>query len=182
MRCQRCDKRVRRPVRRAKLAERDAKVALVLDAPMQESAPPAGSAGRTGASLDASKSYSAMLTGDVEVATRHLTQPTFPQPDTADGTDGGRQTALTAVGGAGSTYVPSTGVMSPRACAPFRSTSRAVCGRSSVAPCCTPWRSAEPILEPVPAALAHVRLAGSARGLDLVAARSIRLRTNDLGV
>ena len=45
-------------------------------------------------------------------------------------------------------------------------------------PCCTPWRSAEPILEPVPTALAHMRLAGPARGLDLVAVRSVRLRTN----
>jgi hypothetical protein len=34
----------------------------------------------------------------------------------------------------------------------------------------------------VPTAVAHVRLADSARGLDPIAARSVRLWTNDLGV
>lgn len=36
MRCEHCEQADRRPVRRAKLAERDHKVALVLDIPMEE--------------------------------------------------------------------------------------------------------------------------------------------------
>ncbi|MDP8960576.1 MAG: hypothetical protein M3N32_03005 [Actinomycetota bacterium] len=36
MRCERCDQVDRRPVNRAKLAERDGRVAAVLEVPMQE--------------------------------------------------------------------------------------------------------------------------------------------------
>jgi hypothetical protein len=72
MRCERCDQADRRPVRRAKLAERDGKVAVVLDVPMEEC--PAcrdrwlawDVARRLDELLDE------MLAGDVEVATRHF--------------------------------------------------------------------------------------------------------------
>ena len=37
MRCERCDQADRRPVKRARLAERDGRVAVVLEVPMQES-------------------------------------------------------------------------------------------------------------------------------------------------
>jgi YgiT-type zinc finger domain-containing protein len=71
MRCQRCDQRDRRPVRRAKLAERDAKVTLVLDVPMQE----CPACGERRQDWDISRRLeellTAMLTG-VEVATRHF--------------------------------------------------------------------------------------------------------------
>jgi YgiT-type zinc finger domain-containing protein len=78
MRCQRCDQGDRRPVRRAKLAERDGKVALVLGVPMQE-CPACGErwldwevARRLDDLLDA------MLAGDVEVATRHFDATDVP--------------------------------------------------------------------------------------------------------
>jgi YgiT-type zinc finger domain-containing protein len=72
MRCEHCDQADRRPVRRAKLAERDHKVAVVLDVPMEE-CPSCGDrwlrwevAGR----LD--ELFSEMLASDIEVATRHF--------------------------------------------------------------------------------------------------------------
>ncbi|MEX2627872.1 MAG: YgiT-type zinc finger protein [Ilumatobacteraceae bacterium] len=72
MRCERCDQADRHPVRRAKLAERDHKVAVVLDVPMGE-CPACGDrwlrwqvAGR----LD--ELFSEMLVSDIEVATRHF--------------------------------------------------------------------------------------------------------------
>jgi YgiT-type zinc finger domain-containing protein len=75
MRCGRCDQGERLPVKRAKIAERDGKVAVVLDVPMEE-CPACGErwltwdvAGR----LD--EMLSAMLAGDLEVATRHFDQP-----------------------------------------------------------------------------------------------------------
>ena len=87
MRCQRCDQRDRRPVRRAKLAERDAKVALV-DVPMQE-CPACGERW-----LDASKSYSPPFSPATSRSPPGTsTQPMFPRPDTADAapTGGARQ-------------------------------------------------------------------------------------------
>ena len=72
MRCELCDQADRHSVRRAKLAERDGKVAVVLDVPMEE-CPACGDrwlrweiAGR----LD--ELFSEMLASDIEVATRHF--------------------------------------------------------------------------------------------------------------
>lgn len=72
MRCERCDQGDRVAVRRAKMAERSGRVAVVLGVPMEEC--PACSqrylawdvAERLDALLDT------MLAGDVEVATRHF--------------------------------------------------------------------------------------------------------------
>lgn len=75
MRCERCDQGERRPIERAKLAERDGKVAVVLDVPMQE-CPACGDRWLTwdvASRLD--ELLTAMLTSDVEVATRHFGPP-----------------------------------------------------------------------------------------------------------
>lgn len=76
MRCERCDQGDRRPVQRAKLAERDRRVAVVLDVPMEE-CPACGDrwlrwdvAGR----LD--EMLTEMLAGDIEVATRRFSPST----------------------------------------------------------------------------------------------------------
>jgi YgiT-type zinc finger domain-containing protein len=72
MRCERCDQGERRLIERAKLAERDGKVAVVLDVPMQE-CPACGDRWLTwdvASRLD--ELLTAMLTSDVEVATRHF--------------------------------------------------------------------------------------------------------------
>jgi YgiT-type zinc finger domain-containing protein len=78
MRCERCDKGNRRPVQRAKLAEREGSVAVVLGVPMHE-CPACGErwldwevARRLGGMLDA------MLAGDVEVVTRHYHETDLP--------------------------------------------------------------------------------------------------------
>ncbi len=71
MRCERCDQADRRPVKRAKLAERDGRVAVVLEVPMQE-CPACGERWldwEVARRLDVM--LNAMLAGDVEVATRH---------------------------------------------------------------------------------------------------------------
>lgn len=72
MRCDRCDQGDREAVVRAKLAERDGRVAVVLGVPMEE-CPACGErwltwevARRLDDMLDA------MLAGDAEVATRHF--------------------------------------------------------------------------------------------------------------
>lgn len=72
MRCEVCDQADRQPVRRAKLAERGHRVAVVLDVPMEE-CPGCGArwlrwdvAGR----LD--ELFTEMLGSDVEVSTRHF--------------------------------------------------------------------------------------------------------------
>ncbi len=75
MRCERCDQGERQPIERAKLAERDGKVAVVLDVPMQE-CPACGDRWLTwdvARRLD--ELLTAMLTSDVEVATRHFGAP-----------------------------------------------------------------------------------------------------------
>jgi YgiT-type zinc finger domain-containing protein len=75
MRCERCDQGERRLIERAKLAERDGKVAVVLDVPMQE-CPACGDRWLTwhvARRLD--ELLTAMLTSDVEVATRHFGAP-----------------------------------------------------------------------------------------------------------
>jgi YgiT-type zinc finger domain-containing protein len=75
MRCERCDQGERQPIERAKLAERDGKVAVVLDVPMQE-CPACGDRWLTwdvARRLD--ELLTAMLASDVEVATRHFGAP-----------------------------------------------------------------------------------------------------------
>lgn len=72
MRCERCDQGERQPVRQAKLAERDGKVAVVLEVPMQE----CSACGERWLDWDVARRLdellNAMLAGDVEVATRHF--------------------------------------------------------------------------------------------------------------
>ncbi len=72
MRCERCDQGERRPVKRAKLAERDGKVAVILGVPMEE-CPACGErwlAWDVARRLD--ELLTTMLAGDVEIATRHF--------------------------------------------------------------------------------------------------------------
>ena len=72
MRCQRCDEGDRITVRRAKTAERDGKVALVLGVPMEE-CPACGDrwlAWDVAQRLDGL--LTAMLAGDLEVVTQHF--------------------------------------------------------------------------------------------------------------
>jgi YgiT-type zinc finger domain-containing protein len=72
MRCQRCDEGDRISVRRAKTAERDGKVAVVLGVPMEE-CPACGDrwlAWDVAQRLD--ELLTTMLAGDLEVATRHF--------------------------------------------------------------------------------------------------------------
>ena len=84
MRCERCDQATRVSVRRAKTAERDGRVAVVLDVPKEE-CPACGEHGLAwdvAARLD--ELLTSMLTSDVEVATRHYDQPddrTASEPD-----------------------------------------------------------------------------------------------------
>jgi YgiT-type zinc finger domain-containing protein len=78
MRCERCDQGERRPVKRAKLAERDGRVAVVLGVPMEECPACAerwlawNVAKRLDVLLDE------MLASDVEVATRHYSTTDVP--------------------------------------------------------------------------------------------------------
>lgn len=72
MRCERCNQGERTPVIRAKLAERDGKVAVILGVPMEE-CPACGErwlAWAVARRLD--ELLTAMLADDVEVATRHF--------------------------------------------------------------------------------------------------------------
>ena len=72
MSCERCGQKERISVRRAKVTERDSKVALVLEVPMEE-CPACGDrwmTWETAGRLD--KMLTAMLATDVEVATRHF--------------------------------------------------------------------------------------------------------------
>lgn len=72
MRCEHCDQAERHPVRRAKLAERDRRVAVVLDVPMEE-CPACGDRWlrwEVAARLD--QMLSEMLDSEIEVATRHF--------------------------------------------------------------------------------------------------------------
>ena len=72
MRCEQCDQGDRRPVKRAKLAERDGKVAVVLEVPMEE----CPACGERWLSWDVARRLDELLTailaGDVEVGTRHF--------------------------------------------------------------------------------------------------------------
>jgi hypothetical protein len=78
MRCQRCDQRDRRPVRRAELAERDAKVALVLDVPMQG----CPACGERWQDWDIARRLEELLTAMLAATSRSppgtSMQPTFP--------------------------------------------------------------------------------------------------------
>ena len=72
MRCERCDEGARIPVRTAKTAEHDGKVAVVLGVPMEE-CPACGDrwlAWDVAQRLD--ELLTAMLAGDLKVATRHF--------------------------------------------------------------------------------------------------------------
>lgn len=78
MRCDRCDQGERQPVKRAKLAERDGRVAVVLDVPMEE-CPACGErwlAWEVARRLD--ELLTAILASDVELATRHFDSADLP--------------------------------------------------------------------------------------------------------
>jgi YgiT-type zinc finger domain-containing protein len=78
MGCERCNQGDRVAVRRAKTAERDGRVAVVLGVPMEE-CPACGDRWLTrdvAARLDTM--LGAMLSGDVEVVTRHFDEPARP--------------------------------------------------------------------------------------------------------
>ena len=75
MRCERCNEGDRVPVRRAKTAERDGRVAVILDVPMEE-CPACGErwlAWDVARRLD--EMLDDMLAGDVEIASRHFDRP-----------------------------------------------------------------------------------------------------------
>jgi YgiT-type zinc finger domain-containing protein len=78
MRCERCDQADRLTVRRAKLAERDGRVAVVLDVPMQE----CPACGERWIDWDVARRLddllNSMLSGDVEIATRHFDATDVP--------------------------------------------------------------------------------------------------------
>lgn len=78
MACERCNQGERLPVKRAKLAERDGKVAVVLDIPMEE----CPACGDRWLAWDVAKRLDellrTMLASDIEIATRH-----FAAPDTS---------------------------------------------------------------------------------------------------
>jgi len=76
MRCERCDQGERVAVLRAKMAERSGRVAVVLGVPMEECPACAERylAWEVAEKLDAL--LDAMLTSDVEVATRHFESTT----------------------------------------------------------------------------------------------------------
>ena len=78
MSCERCDQGERISVRRAKVAEREGKVALVLEVPMEE-CPACGDrwlSWETAGRLD--EMLTAMLGTNVEVATRHFDSADLP--------------------------------------------------------------------------------------------------------
>lgn len=78
MRCERCDQEERRPVKRAKLAERDGRVAVVIGVPMEE----CPACGDRWLAWDVAKRLDVllreMLAGDVEVVTRHFSATDVP--------------------------------------------------------------------------------------------------------
>ena len=75
MACERCNQGERLRVKRAKLAERDGKVAVVLEVPMEE----CPACGDRWLDWDVAKRLDellrTMLAGDAEVATRHFAAP-----------------------------------------------------------------------------------------------------------
>jgi YgiT-type zinc finger domain-containing protein len=79
-RCENCDNGGRRPERRARVAERGGRTALVLGVPVEV----CEACGQVWLSFDVAKRldemFTAMLTSDLEVATRHFEAP---QPNAA---------------------------------------------------------------------------------------------------
>jgi YgiT-type zinc finger domain-containing protein len=79
-RCENCDNGRRRPERRARVAERDGRTALVLGVPVET----CDACGQVWLSLDVAKRldemFSGMLASDLELATRHFEAP---QPNAA---------------------------------------------------------------------------------------------------
>ena len=75
MRCPDCDNGNRRPVRRARVAERDGRTALVLGVPLEE----CEACGTIWLTMEVAKHldvmFDEMLASDVEVATRHYDAP-----------------------------------------------------------------------------------------------------------
>ncbi len=78
MRCERCDQGERQPVTRAKLAERDGKVAVVLGVPMLECPACAERWLAWDVARRLDELLDAMLGGDIEVATRHFDATDIP--------------------------------------------------------------------------------------------------------
>jgi YgiT-type zinc finger domain-containing protein len=78
MRCTTCDQAERLPVRRAKLAERDGRVAVVLDVPMEE----CPSCGTRWLTMDVAKqldaALDALLAGGAETSTSHWDHVSTP--------------------------------------------------------------------------------------------------------
>jgi YgiT-type zinc finger domain-containing protein len=78
VRCDRCDQADRLTVRRARLAERDRKVAVVLEVPKQE----CPACGERWLGWDVARRLdgllTSMLSGDVEIATRHYDATDVP--------------------------------------------------------------------------------------------------------
>lgn len=72
MRCEHCDQADRHPVRRAKLAERESKVAVVLDVPMEECSSCGDRWLRWDIAARLDELFNEMLAMDIEVATRHF--------------------------------------------------------------------------------------------------------------
>lgn len=75
MRCEICDQGERQLVRRAKLAEQDGRVAVVLDVPMEE----CPACGERWLDFDTARRLdqllTAMLASDAEIVTRHFDAP-----------------------------------------------------------------------------------------------------------
>lgn len=75
LRCQRCDRGQRRQVRRAKLAERDGRVAVVLEVPMEE----CEACGERWLPWDIANRLDELVTAilavDVEIGIRHFDGP-----------------------------------------------------------------------------------------------------------
>jgi len=72
MRCARCDEGERIAVMRAKMGERDGRVAVVLGVPMEECAACAERYLTWDVAEKLDALLNAMLAGDVEIATRHF--------------------------------------------------------------------------------------------------------------
>lgn len=71
MACERCNQSERAVVKRATLAERDGKVAVVIDVPMEE----CPSCGDRWLAWDVDELLRKRLASDVEIATRHFAAP-----------------------------------------------------------------------------------------------------------
>ena len=72
MRCERCDQGERVAVLRAKMAERSGRVAVVLGVPMEECPACAERYLAWGVAEKLDALFESMLSGDIEIATRHF--------------------------------------------------------------------------------------------------------------